>query len=357
MRSIRTISIVQCHAEGEVGDVIIGGVLDAPSTCKTMYEKLLHFLDPQRDAIRNLLLNEPRGRSSMNTNLVLSPCNPEAVAGFLIMESGEWAPMSGSNTICTATVLLETGMIPMHPGINTFSLDTAAGLVGVTAECTRDKCQSVELDNVPSFVFALDKEIDVPGLGVIKVDIAYGGMIFALVDAASCGLRIDNLLGPKLIDWGERIKKAVQEQYTPVHPENPGIRDVSVLEWTAPLEGGENGDKTAVNAVVVSPGRFDRSPCGTGSSARMAVLHARGLLKEGEIFRHRSIIVTEFVCRIKGTSRVGDFEAVKTSIKGRAWISGTKQVFLDPEDPFPEGFRVGDQWNMREDACLPSSGR
>lgn len=346
MRSIRTISIVQCHAEGEVGDVIIGGVLDAPSTCKTMYEKMLYFMEPQRDSVRKLLFNEPRGRSSMNINLLLSPCNPEAIAGFLIMESEEYAPMSGSNTICTATVLLETGMVPMHEGLNKFSLDTAAGLIGVRAECTRDKCLNVELDNVPAFVFALDREIDVPGLGVINVDIAYGGCIYALVDAASCGLQISNAVGPQLVECGEKIKRAIQQQYTPVHPENPGIRGVSMLVWTNPLEEGEDGCKTAVNTVVVSPGRLDRSPCGSGSCARMAVLHAKSLLKQGEIFRHRSIIGTEFVCRINGTSKVGDFQAILPSLKGRAWITGTKQVFLDPDDPFPEGFRVGDQWNV-----------
>lgn len=331
-----------------MGDVIIGGVLDAPSSCKTMHEKLLYYLDPERDALRNLLLNEPRGRSSMNTNLILSPCDSRATAGFLIMESEEYAPMSGSNTICTATVLLETGMIPMKEPTTEFALDTAAGLVGIVAECDRGKCRTVEFDNVPAFVFALDKEIDVPGLGAVKVDVAWGGMIYVLVDAESCGLKVDNAHGPKLIELGERIKRAVQRQYHPQHPENPGIKDVSVLEWTHPLEE-KDGCKVAINTVVVSPGRFDRSPCGSGSCARMAVLHARGQLKEGETLRHRSIIGTEFECRIKGVTNVGDFPAVFPSIKGRAWISGMKQVLLDPEDPFPEGFRVGDQWHVSVD--------
>ncbi|EHY54918.1 hypothetical protein HRR83_005823 [Exophiala dermatitidis] len=345
MRLQRTISVVGCHAEGEVGDVIVGGVLDAPG-CKTMYEKMRYFWT-QKDSLRQLLLNEPRGRSSMNTNLVLPPCDPRADAGFLIMESEEYAPMSGSNTICTATVLLETGMIPMQEPVTQFNLDTAAGLVGVTAECEAGKCKSVSFDNVPSFVFALDKEIDVPGLGVVKVDVAWGGMIYALADAGSLGLKIENSQGPRLIEIGERIKRAVQAQYTPIHPENPGIRGVSIFGWTHPLEAdGLNNSKSAVNAVVVSPGRFDRSPCGTGTCARMAVLHARGQLKVGETFVHKSIIGTEFVNHIRGTTKVGELDAILPTVKGRGWITSFKQIVLDPTDPFPEGFRVGDQWHI-----------
>ncbi|KAK3711469.1 hypothetical protein LTR37_009648 [Vermiconidia calcicola] len=343
MRSIRTVSIVQCHAEGEVGDVIVGGVLDAPA-CKTMFEKLQYFRQPEQDRLRNLLLNEPRGRSSMNTNLILPPCDPRATAGFLIMESDEWAPMSGSNTICTVTVLLETGMIPMQEPVTAFSLDTAAGLVGITAECQGGKCRTVQFRNVPSFVWALDQEVHVPGFGAVKVDIAWGGMWYALVDAESCGLKIENSQGPRLVELGQRIKVAVQGQYHPVHPKNPEIREVTNFVWTHPMDDGH--DKSAVNATVVSPGRFDRSPCGTGSCARLAVMHARGQLEKGEDFRHRSIIGTEFVCRIEETTRVGDYPAVVASIKGRGWISGMKQVLLDPEDPFPEGFRVGDQWHV-----------
>ncbi|KAG9769337.1 4-hydroxyproline 2-epimerase 1 [Exophiala dermatitidis] len=345
MRLQRTMSVVGCHAEGEVGDVIVGGVLDAPG-CKTMYEKMRYFWT-QKDSLRQLLLNEPRGRSSMNTNLVLPPCDPRADAGFLIMESEEYAPMSGSNTICTATVLLETGMIPMQEPVTQFNLDTAAGLVGVTAECEAGKCKSVSFDNVPSFVFALDKEIDVPGLGVVKVDVAWGGMIYALADAGSLGLKIENSQGPRLIEIGERIKRAVQAQYTPIHPENPGIRGVSIFGWTHPLEAnGLNNGKSAVNAVVVSPGRFDRSPCGTGTCARMAVLHARGQLEVGETFVHKSIIGTEFVNHIRGTTKVGELDAILPTVKGRGWITSFKQIVLDPTDPFPEGFRVGDQWHI-----------
>lgn len=345
MRSLRTLSVVGCHAEGEVGDVIIGGVLDVPG--KTMHEKLVYFQN-EKDDIRQLLLNEPRGRASMNTNLILPPCNPKADAGFLIMESEEYAPMSGSNTICTATVLLETGMIPMKEPVTTCFLDTAAGLVGVTAQCEGGKCKSVAFDNVPAFVAALDLDVKVPGLGTIKVDVAWGGMWYALVDASALGLKVENSFGPSLVELGERTKRAVQATFTPVHPENPSIAGVTNIVITEPLEDCEDG-KVAVNTAVVSPGRFDRSPCGTGTSARMAVLHARGQLKVGETFRHRSIIGTEFVNHIRGTTTVGDYDAILPTVQGRAWITSYKQVVLDPTDPYPTGFRVGDQWHMSVD--------
>ncbi|CAG7923774.1 unnamed protein product [Penicillium olsonii] len=338
----RVLSVVGCHAEGEVGDVITGGVLDVPGS--TMYDKLVHFLN-KKDELRQLLLNEPRGRASMNTNLILPPCDPRADAGFLIMESEEYAPMSGSNTICTATVLLETGMVPMKEPITELSLDTAAGLVTVKAECEAGKCKSVEFDNVPAFVFKLDYQVNVPGIGEILVDIAWGGMMYVLVDAASVGLKIDSQHSTQLVDIGERVKRAVQTSYTPIHPENPKIRGVTNIVITEPLT--QEGDcKAAVNTVVVSPGRFDRSPCGTGTCARLAVLHARGQLLENEIFKHRSIIGTEFMSRIRGVTQVGEYQAVLPTVSGRAWITSFKQIVLDSTDPFPRGFRVGDQWKM-----------
>lgn len=348
MRFKRTITIVGCHAAGEVGEVIVGGVLDPPG-CSNMYEKLVHFRD-KADHIRQLLLNEPRGRSSMNMNLVLPPCNPKADAGFLIMESEEYPPMSGGNTICTATVLLETGMVEMKEPLTTMLLDTPAGPVTIDADCKDGKCTAVSFNNVPAFVCALDHKVEVPGVGTVSVDIAWGGMMYAIVDAASIGLEVHNRHGPKLIDVGERIKRAVQNSYTPVHPENPDIRGVSIIEFTEPLHQDSDGNKVAVNTVVVSPGRFDRCPCGTGSCARMAVLHARGQLEVGETFQHRSIIGSNFDCHIRGKTKVGEYDAVLPTVKGSAWITGFKQMVLDPTDPFPVGFRVGDQWHVSDDS-------
>ncbi|KAM0425931.1 hypothetical protein ACHAPT_008869 [Fusarium lateritium] len=342
MRTLRYISIVGCHAEGEVGDVIVGGVRDVPG--KTMYEKLVYCRDKE-DGLRQLVLNEPRGRSSMNTNLLLPPTDPRADAGLLIMESTEYAHMSGSNAMCTATVLLETGMVPMKEPVTELALDTAAGLVTVKAQCDAGKCKSVSVENVPSFVDKLDLQVDVPGLGIVSVDIAWGGMWYAFVKASSLGLKVESDNGAKLVELGERVKDYVKAKHTPVHPENEGIRGVTVISITEDLEE-EDGCKVAKNTVVVSPGRLDRSPCGTGTCARMAVLHARGLLKVGEVFKHRSIIGTEFISHIRGTTQVGERQAVLPTIQGRAWISSYKQIVLDPTDPFPEGFRVGDQWHV-----------
>ncbi|KAL9616683.1 MAG: hypothetical protein Q9160_008471 [Pyrenula sp. 1 TL-2023] len=345
MKSSRTISIVGVHAEGEVGDVIVGGVLD-PVHCKSMYEKLVYFRD-QADHVRQLLMQEPRGRVSQCMNMILAPCDPRADAAFLTLESDEYPPMSGGNTIATTTVLLETGMVEMKEPVTKLNLDTAAGLISVTAECENGKCKNVAFDNVPSFAYVLDHEVEVPGMGVIPVDIAWGGMHYVLVDAASIGLKISNEYGTQLAQMGERIKKAVQNSYIPVHPDNSAIRGVSILEFTEPLqEGPESNSKTAVNATVVSPGRFDRCPCGTGTSARMAVLYARGQLREGQLFRHRSIIGTEFVCQILSTTKVGEYTAVLPRVKGRAWLTGFRQSTLDPTDPFPSGFRVGDHWHI-----------
>lgn len=344
MRAKQTIHIVGVHAEGEVGDVIVGGVLDPPG-CKTMYEKLVYFRD-QKDDVRKLLMSEPRGRSSMCMNLVLAPCHPHADAAFLTLETEEYPPMSGGNLIATATVLLETGMLEMKEPTTKLALDTAAGLVGVTAECEGGKCKSITFDNVPAFVYALDLDVAVEDFGTVKVDVAYGGMTYVLVDAASCGLAINNDNGPELIRIGEKIKRAIQASYEPVHPENEDIRGVTILEFTEPLQDGPDNSKEAKNTVVVSPGRFDRCPCGTGTSARMAILHARGQLRVGQIFRHRSIIGTEFECYIRGTAKVGDYDAILPTLKGRAWLTGFRQAVLDPSDPFPLGFRVGDQWHM-----------
>ncbi|KAL5045370.1 proline racemase family [Aspergillus fruticulosus] len=267
-RGVAPIHIVGCHCGGEVCDVIVRGVLNPPG-CTTMYEKLVYFRDKE-DHIQQLLLQEPRGR-------------PAIRRGFLIMESDEYPPMFGGSTIATAAVLLETGMLKMtEPG---------------------GRCKAVAFDNVPLFVFALDYEVDIPGFGSVSVDIAWGGMIYAVVDAPWLGLSISNQNGAKLIEYGERIKRALhQAPFVPVHPETPSIKCVSILEFTEPLDREK---MEAVSTVVVSPGRFDPCPCGTGSCAQMAILHARGQLAVSEKFTHREIIGSSFECHIRGTERLG----------------------------------------------------
>ena len=303
-----------------------------------MYEKTVHFWT-KADDLRQLLLNESRGRPPKNANLVLPVCDPRADDGFIIMESEEYPAMSGSNTICTTTVLLETGMVKMVEPVT----NTAAGPVSITADYEAGKCKAVAIDNVPAFGFALDFEVDVPGLGKVLRDIAWSGMMFVILDIGFIGLEIDSHHVKELMQYGEAIKRAVQARIDPVHPENSGMHGVTNLTFTTPFVDEDRiTGKKSLNTVVVSPGQLDRSPCGTGACARMAVLHARGLLTEGESFRHISVTGMEFMGKIRGTTKVGEFPAILPTVKSSAWIPSFQQVVLDPTDPFPKGFRVGD---------------
>jgi len=334
------IDVVGVHAAGELNEVITGGVLDVPG--RTVFEKMQH-LEKKDDWLRLFLLQEPRGRITQCVNLVVPATDPKADVGFVIIESDYYVPMSGTNTICTVTALLETGMLPMQEPITKLVLEAPAGLVPVTAECRGGKCISVTFDNVPGFVFGLDKMVEVPGLGTIKIDVAYGGMIYALVDATALGFEIVSAEGADLVSVGERIKAAAAEQVPAVHPENPEIHTINQTLFAAPLRE-EKGEKRARNTVVVSPGRLDRSPCGTGTCARMAVMHARGQLAVGERFVHESILGTEFVGTVLGTATVGKTPGIRPSLKGSGWITAFHQYVLDPSDPFPNGYRVGDTW-------------
>ena len=340
MRFNRMINVVGVHVAGELNEVITGGVLDVPG--KTMFEKM-QYVQAKRDDLRRFLLNEPRGRVTQCVNLLLPPTTPEADAGFVIIESDYYVPMSGSNTIATVTALLETGLIPMREPTTRITLEAPAGLVSVTAECSDGKCVSVPFDNVGSFVFALDRKVDVPGLGTLVVDVAYGGMIYCLVDAAELEFRLDISEAARLVEVGERIKKAAAEQIPSVHPETPEIHTINQTLFAGPVLEAAEG-KRSRNAVIVSPGRIDRSPCGTGTSARLAVLHARGQIAEGEAFLHESLLGGIFAGRIRGRANLNGTQAVLPTITGSAWITGFHQWVLDPSDPFPDGFRLGDTW-------------
>ncbi|KAG6013794.1 hypothetical protein E4U43_007111 [Claviceps pusilla] len=339
--ALPTISVVGCHAEGEVGDVITQGLGHIAGD--TMFEKLTNF-QQQNDHVRNLLLNEPRGRPSLNLNVITPPCDARADVGVLMMGNEAYAYMSGSNVICTATVLLESGLLPMEEPETKLTLDTAAGLIAVTAQCMAGKCTSVAFDNVPAFVAELDFPVaHVPGIGTVLVDVAWGGMWYGIVTAESLGLHVSSESCPRLIELGKRVTQAIQGQIKPRHPDNPDMAGVCTVSITGPLSR-EAGCLTGTNTVIIPPGRCDRSPCGTSTSARMAVLHARGLLDVGEEFRHRSVVGTEFVGRIQRRVKVGPYDAIVPNISGRAWITSFKDIVLDPTDPYPEGFRLGDQW-------------
>lgn len=340
MNFSRMVNVVSAHAAGETNDVITGGVLNVPGA--TMFDKMT-WLQNERDDLRQFLLNEPRGNVTLCMNLILPSQNPKADFGYVIMESDFYVPMSGTNTICTATVALETGMVQMQEPVTQMTLEAPAGLIDITATCADGKVTSVAFDNVPSFVFCRDEKIDVPGLGTLRVDVAYGGMIYVIVNAEDCGFTLDRSEAKKLVEVGERIKAAAAEQLPCVHPENPGIHTINQTLWAGPLRR-ENGELRSKNAVIVSPGRIDRSPCGTGTSARVALLHAQGVLNEGETLIHESIVDTEFTGVVTATTTCGDLAAVKPQISGQAWITGFHQHVLDPSDPFPTGFRLGDTW-------------
>ena len=340
MRWSRVINVVDCHAEGEVGRVITGGVGDIPG--RSVFEKKIH-LEQQGDSLRKLLLFEPRGGVVHSVNLVVPPTDPAASFGYIVMESTEYPAMSGSNTICVATVLLETGMVPATEPVTELCLESPAGLIRLTCEVTGGKVRRVRFTNQPSFVYSLDTPIEVPGLGTVVIDVAYGGMTYALVDAHALGFSLTRDEARDLCVIGQAIKAAAAEQLETVHPSNPLIAGITQTEFTGPLSR-ENGTLTARNAVIVSPGRVDRSPCGTGTSARLAVMAARKQIEVGEMFVHESLIGTRFDSRIERLTQEGAYAAIVPSIAGQAWITALSQVGLDPTDPFPTGYTLSDTW-------------
>lgn len=331
--------IVGCHAEGEVGDVIIGGVEPPPG--ETLWEQAKWIASDQ--TLRNFVLNEPRGGVFRHVNLLVPAWDPRAVTGWIIMEPEDTPPMSGSNAICVATVLLETGIVEMREPETRFRLEAPGGLVDVSAQCRDGKAERITVTNVPSFADRLGARLEVEGLGTLVVDTAYGGDTFVIVDARSAGfdIRPDEARG--ICEAGIKITAAANEQLGFRHPDNPDIAHISFCQFTLPVFE-EDGRRVGRNAVVVRPGKVDRSPTGTGLSARLAVMHARGEAKPGDTLLARSIIDSEFLGRIERETRVGDRLAIRPSLSGRAWITGRYRLELDSRDPWPEGYRLSDTW-------------
>jgi proline racemase len=339
MRSRRMITVVGCHAGGEVGNVVVGGVLPPPGA--TVFEQMQSLRES--DSLRRMLLREPRGSVAVHANLVVPPTRPDCDAGFIIMEPTEYPAMSGSNMICTTTVLLETGIVEMREAETVVRLEAPGGVVEARAACRDGRCESVEFTNVPSFADRLDAELEVEGLGTLTVDVAYGGMWYAIADAAALGFAIEPHEARELSLAGERIREAAREQLPCVHPENPEIAGVSIVQIAEPWQGAGNVTR---NAVVVAPGRLDRSATGTGLSARLATLHARGLMGVGDQMMHASAIGSTFDGRIVEEARVGERPAIVPAIRGSAWLTGVSQLYVDPDDPFPEGYVLADTWGV-----------
>jgi len=344
------ITAVDAHACGEPGRVITGGVLDVPG--RTMFEKKT-WLETHADHIRRRMLREPRGYPALCCNVILPPTIPEADAGYVIREQVEYPPMSGSNTICVVTVLIETGMVTAVEPVTHLKLETPAGLIAVDAEVRDGKVKQVRFRNVPAFATHLDANVEVPNLGTVTVDVAYGGMFYVIADAEALGFRLTPDEARDIVRVAEMIKAATREQLPVRHPENPAIDGVTIAQISGP-PSRPGVDRR--NTVVVSTGALDwsrpsswtgvldRSPCGTGTCAKMAVMHAKGQLPLGRDFAHEGILGTIFTGRLVEKTRVGPYDAVVPTLSGTAWITGIAQYVLDPEDPFPDGFTVGDIW-------------
>ena len=331
MRSRRTFHAVESHTEGMPTRVIVGGVGTIPG--ETMAERRLWFME-NSDDIRTLLMYEPRGHAAMSGAILQPPTRPDADYGVLFIEVSGLLPMCGHGTIGVATVLVETGMVPVSEPVTTIRLDTPAGLVIASVAVEEGAARSVTIQNVPSFSYALDRKVEVPGLGEIGYDMAFGGNFYAVVELANLGLPFDRSRAGDLLAAGLEIMDAVNEHDRPVHPERDDINGCHHVYLKAP---GSTGTLSR-HAMAIHPGWFDRSPCGTGTSARMAQLHARGELRIGEDFVNESFIGTRFTGRLLGETTVGSLPAVLPSITGRAWVTGTSQFHLDPTDPFPAGF-------------------
>lgn len=338
MRWKRTIQLLDVHCEGEIGKVAIGGVPKIPGA--TVAEQL-HWLntDPKGRDLRRLLCLEPRGAPIGSVNLLLPAVHPEADAAFIILQPDQAHASSGSNSICVTTALLESGIVEMVEPETVVTLETAAGLVRAVATCRDGRCERVKLTMVPSFVHALDVAVETPDWGTINVDLSYGGVFYALVDVAQIGTTIDKANARTLVEAGMVLKELINRTIPVVHPQIPAISGVAYVMFR-----DVDPDGAVRTCTTMWPGRADRSPCGTGNSANLATLHARGKVKVGDVFTSRSIIGSEFEVGLSGLADVAGRPAVIPTIAGRGFTFGLSQVALDPFDPFAAGFALTDVW-------------
>lgn len=337
MRATRTFTAVEAHAEGEQGTCYLGSVFPIPGN--TMREKL-RFINETDDTIRRYLTMEPRGRPQASANVVYPSTLPEADAGFVILQADRAHAMSGSNTICVVTALLETGSVAMTEPYTDVVLETAAGLVSARATCKDGRCERVTLDGIPSFVESLDLPLEVEGFGTIHVDVAYGGCYYVFARAEEFGVKLDRQSARDVVEAAEAVSAAARRDITVQHPELP---EIDFISYVMVIGDDDPGNGSLRGATVLS-GRVDRSPCGTGSSARLACMSARGQATVGQQFTARSLIDSEFVVEIIGETTVGGRPAVLPRISGRGWVVGTRTVSVDPSDPYQEGFVLSDVW-------------
>lgn len=334
MRSSLVVTAVDSHTEGMPTRVVTGGFGELPG--ESMADRRLYVMH-ERDSIRRFLMYEPRGHSAMSGAILQRPTRPDADIGVVFIEVSGCLPMCGHGTIGTATVLVETGMVEVKEPVTVIRFDTPAGLVNATVAVRDGHAESVTIRNVPAYLHLRDATVAVPGIGEVVLDLAWGGNFYAILPAARVGLRPEPAFHDELIRTGLDVMAAVNEQLEFHHPEHTAIDYCHHVLLTEPGEG----EVSSRSATAIHPGWLDRSPCGTGTSARMAQLHARGALALDEAFVHESVIGSRFVGKLLGSARVGDFDAVVPSFRGRAWITGLASYLLDPDDPYPAGFRLG----------------
>lgn len=340
----RSLDLLEVHCQGEIGKVIVAGAPDIPGA--SALDKMNH-INQVDDSLRRFVTFEPRAHVAMTVNLLLAPTRPDADAGFIVLQADRAHPMSGSNCICVVTALLESGRVAMREPETLVRLDTPAGLITARALCRDGRCLSVNLDNVPSFVEMLDREIDTPHWGRIKIDVAFGGVYYALVDVAQLGLAIAPANARTLAEAGIALKALLAEQVVVKHPLLPGVDEIAYVMFR-----GVEPDGAVRTCTTLKPGRVDRSPCGTGSSANLACLHARGQVSVGDRKISRSIIGGEFIAEAIGETEVGGRRAVLPRITGRGYVYGREQLRILDEDPFPAGFALSDTWGPQVDLLV-----
>ncbi|NEI73900.1 proline racemase [Rhizobium lusitanum] len=336
MRFERSLELLLVHCQGELGHVLVAGAPDIPGA--TMLDKMNH-INTVDDSLRRFVTFEPRANVAMSVNLLVAPTRADADAGFIVLQADRAHPMSGSNCICVVTALVESGRVPMHEPETVVRLDTPAGLIVARARCENGRCLSVSLDNVPSFAERLDHQIDTPLWGRVKVDIAFGGVYYALVDVGQLGLTIRPDNARALAEAGIELKRLLAEQVAVVHPTLPGIDEIAYVMFR-----DAEPDGAVRTCTTLQPGRVDRSPCGTGSSANLATLHARGVVTVGDVRTSRSIIGGEFLAEAIGETEIGGRKAVLPRITGQAYIYGRSELRMSDDDPFAAGFALSDTW-------------
>ncbi len=334
MRIRKTFHTIDTHTEGEPTRTVVGGIPVIPG--KTMQEKMVYMMEKQ-DWIRKVLTREPRGNDVMSGTILTTPCTPGTDIGILFFEGG-WMPMCGHDTIGVSTALVESGMVEVTEPYTYINLDTASGVVKVKVEVKDNVAKRVTFTNAPAFVMARDVDVETKEFGKVHLDIAYGGNPYAILPASALGVKVAPENAKEIIAKGNLLKKYINEQVKIQHPELPFVNKVTHVELS---DEPTNPEATLKNAVVIPPAAIDRSPCGTGTSAKMALLAAKGQLKKGELFVHESIIGSLFHCQIVGEAEVGGIPAIIPEVSGRAFVTGIHTFMIDPDDPFPEGFELG----------------